>query len=504
MSEKLKRLQVSKEKLYELVKEQFPDVKLPSVDKMVFRYADPTEERSWEFQYMEDDEYLLEYLNNTVFDYSGVQVGICLLSNLECLLSGFSFVGTDVKHFNCHLDYAECLEFFTAEQEQEESTVTEQTRKTTTKRRNLMDAGLKAERDRKIADFKVKQQQSYEFKVAYARTRAREFVNECYKRDLDYHVSVGGLDSITLFLFLKSIGISDAIGISCSYLEDKSIIAVHKQLGIECIEPLVKEVTADGKIVRWTKNKVIQEFGFPVLSKEIAQKIETLAHPTEDNKTVRHAIMTGETGELGGFQKHSRMKLSDKWLQKFGGYGNEYEGTNYEIPDFKVSSKCCYYLKEKPCDDWAKEHNSVPFLGLMASEGGRRAKSLMINGCNYFGKSTIRSCPFAIFNRQDLLQLALDLNVPVPEIYGEIKRRPDGTLYTTKAQRTGCSMCGFGIQMEKRPHRFDLLYDRNPKEWEYLMFHYCKDSNGNDFGWSKVLDYIGVGWQPEEVPPLFR
>ena len=375
--------------------------------------------------------------------------------------------------------------------------------KTTTKRKNLMDAGLKAERDRKIADFKVKQQQSYEFKLAYARTRVREFVNECYKRDLDYHVSVGGLDSITLFLFLKSIGISDAVGISCSYLEDKSIIAVHKRLGIECIKPLVKEVI-DGKTIRWTKNRVIQEFGFPVLSKEIAQKIETLAHPTEDNKTVRHAIMTGETGELGGFQKHSRMKLSDKWLQKFGGYGNEYEGTNYGIPDFKVSSKCCYYLKEKPCDDWAREHNSVPFLGLMASEGGRRAKALMINGCNYFGKSTIRSCPFAIFNRQDLLQLALDLKVPIPEIYGEIKRKSDGTLYTTKAQRTGCSMCGFGIQMEKRPHRFDLLYDRNPKEWEYLMFHYCKDSNGNDFGWSKVLDYIGVEWQPEEVPPLFK
>ena len=99
-------------------------------------------------------------------------------------------------------------------------------------------------------------------------------------------------------------------------------------------------------------------------------------------------------------------------------------------------------------------------------------------------------------------QLALDLKVPIPEIYGEIKRKSDGTLYTTKAQRTGCSMCGFGIHMEKRPHRFDLLYDRNPKEWDYLMFHYCKDINGNDFGWAKVLDYIGVEYIPicEEKP----
>ena len=87
----------------------------------------------------------------------------------------------------------------------------------------------------------------------------------------------------------------------------------------------------------------------------------------------------------------------------------------------------------------------------------------------------------------------------IPEIYGTIEKKPDGTLYTTKAQRTGCSMCGFGIHMEKRPHRFDLLYESNPKEWDYLMFHLCKDKDGNDYGWAKVLDYIGVGWDPSTV-----
>lgn len=142
------------------------------------------------------------------------------------------------------------------------------------------------------------------------------------------------------------------------------------------------------------------------------------------------------------------MKLAQKWLEKFGGLENEEEGVNYQIAPFKVSSKCCYYLKEKPCSDWAKEHNCVPYLGLMASEGGRREKSLMLNGCNYFGKGTIRSAPFAIFNRQDLLQLALDLKVPVPEIYGSILKDEDGHLYTSGEQRTGCSMCGFGIQLE--------------------------------------------------------
>ena len=68
---------------------------------------------------------------------------------------------------------------------------------------------------RKIADFMVKEKQPYDFKVKYATIRAREFARECDKRDLNYHVSVGGLDSITLFVFLKSIGIY-APGISVS------------------------------------------------------------------------------------------------------------------------------------------------------------------------------------------------------------------------------------------------------------------------------------------------
>ena len=59
---------------------------------------------------------------------------------------------------------------------------------------NNIDAG------NKIASFRVKQSMPYEFKVNYARIRAWEFYNECGKRDLDCYVSVGGLDSITLFL----------------------------------------------------------------------------------------------------------------------------------------------------------------------------------------------------------------------------------------------------------------------------------------------------------------
>lgn len=361
---------------------------------------------------------------------------------------------------------------------------------------NCLERKEREKLDENIRQFNIMQKLPYESKITHAAKRAKEFYDEITSSVGKYygncHVSVGGLDSITLLLFLRSIGI-DVPAISVSSIEDKSVRAVHKQLGVIALSPSKDK---DGNI--YTKHRILQEFGFPVISKEKAAKIEHLQHPTENNATIRHAIITGETGEFGGWQMNSRMKLPKKWLYLFGGYENDNEGVNYQVPPFLVSSQCCYYLKEKPCDDWAKEHNSYPYLGLMASEGGRREKSLKMHGCNYYGKTTVRSAPFAIFNRQDILQLALDLNVPVPEIYGTIERKSNGELYTTKAQRTGCDICGFGIHQESRPHRFDRLRESNPKAWEYWMYHVCKDADGNDYGWGRVLDYIGVEW--EDIP----
>ena len=363
----------------------------------------------------------------------------------------------------------------------------EQDRKLTDEQRAQYDKSLeefKQHKRQKHNEMVALQSLPYEVKVGKAKQRIREFIQGCDQLGYNTHVSVGGLDSITLLCLIRSMHI-DIPAISVSVLEDKSIIRVHKQLGVEMLKPLK------------AKHEILQEEGFPVISKKIATKIMALQEPTEKNATIRHAIITGECGEKGHFATNSAMQLPKRWLELFGGYENENEGTHYKVPPFKVSSRCCEIMKEKPCDIWATEHNSKPFLGLMASEGGRRQEALEEHGCNYFGKTTIRSAPFAPFLRQDLLQLALDLNVPIPEIYGTIEKDMDGNLYTTGAQRTGCEMCGFGVHMEKRPHRFDKLYDRNPMAWDYWMNRVCTDENGNKYGWGLVLDYIGVDWRQE-------
>lgn len=352
----------------------------------------------------------------------------------------------------------------------------------------------KKHKQEKHREMLMKQNVPYRIKVRMAQDRIRTFIEECDRRGLNYHVSMGGLDSIVLGALIRSMGYGEDLVpfVSASTLEDKSIQAVHKEMGCIVVKPLK------------SKANILQDEGFPVLSKRIANKIDTLAHPTEKNKTVRHAIITGECGEQGHYATDSKMRLPKTYLKLFGGLDAEGAALGYKKPDFKVSHKCCYYLKEAPCDNWAKEHNSVPFLGLMASEGGQRADALEENGCNYFGKTTVRSCPFAFFFHSDVVHLAVDLGVHIPEIYGDVVTSDtlndfgDYEYSTTGEQRTGCSMCGFGIQMEKRPHRFDRLYERNQKEWDFWMNRCCTDENGEPYGWGKVLDYLSIPWRDPE------
>lgn len=71
--------------------------------------------------------------------------------------------------------------------------------------------------------FTVQQNLPYEVKVKRAALRVREFITEMDKRYCNAHVSVCGLDSITLLLFIRKLGYDiPAQQISMfDYLEDE-------------------------------------------------------------------------------------------------------------------------------------------------------------------------------------------------------------------------------------------------------------------------------------------
>jgi 3'-phosphoadenosine 5'-phosphosulfate sulfotransferase (PAPS reductase)/FAD synthetase len=308
-------------------------------------------------------------------------------------------------------------------------------------------------------EFMEMQKLPYEYKTQHFINRAREFYEHCESKVFG---SLGGIDSATMMLALWKHIDQDIPAVTISSLEEKSVQSMHRQLAE--IGPVVFLKPLKSKV------QVIREHGYPILSKSKAMLIEMWQTPTPRNlKTRIKSLNYGQSGH-----KNYLNKLEQALF------------VNQKAP-FKVSDKCCDWMKEKPCDQYAKETGRFVYMGLMANEGGRRELSLIQNGCNFYGKTITRSCPLAIFNRQDLLQFALDMQTPIPEIYGVIRRDPvTGLLETTRAKRTGCNMCGFGIHIEKRPHRFDRLRHENPKEWSFWMY---------EMGWGKVLDYIGVKWE---------
>lgn len=313
----------------------------------------------------------------------------------------------------------------------------------------------------------------YEAKVKHAIIRAREFYS---RLNGNVYVGVGGLDSLTLLYFIRKYINKDIPGATISSAEDKSIQTIHQSIdNMVFLTPLKSKI------------QILKEYGYPIISKDKATKVAHLQKPDNPSQVYVHAIMTGQLGEQGNYKYSEKMKLADKWISLFGGlYSLHRLDLDCHIAPFKVSAECCKWIKEKPSELYQKASGRYPYLGLMISEGGQRKLGLIKNGCNYFGKTVTRSCPFFIFSKTDLLQLALDLNVPIPEIYGDIIKLPDGSLTTTKAKRTGCSMCGFGVHLEKRPHRFDRLRLSNPKEWEFWIYNQ---------GWGEVLSYIGVEWE---------
>lgn len=113
----------------------------------------------------------------------------------------------------------------------------------------------KEEKKKKKAQMAAMQALPYEVKIKRAEMRVKEYIEKLDEMGLDAHVSVGGLDSIVLLLFIRNMGI-DIPAVSVSSLEDKSIQQIHKELGVESIRP--------GK----SKVEILNAFGFPVISKK--------------------------------------------------------------------------------------------------------------------------------------------------------------------------------------------------------------------------------------------
>jgi 3'-phosphoadenosine 5'-phosphosulfate sulfotransferase (PAPS reductase)/FAD synthetase len=113
-----------------------------------------------------------------------------------------------------------------------------------------------------------------------------------------------------------------------------------------------------------TFKTVCEEYGFPVVGKETAQKLH------EVRTTKSEFMLKLRTSGVAG---RERQRIPLKWQYLI------------EAP-FKVSHKCCDILKKEPLNRYEKLTGSKAITGVMATESSARLRKIIVNGCFSFGK----------------------------------------------------------------------------------------------------------------------
>jgi 3'-phosphoadenosine 5'-phosphosulfate sulfotransferase (PAPS reductase)/FAD synthetase len=184
---------------------------------------------------------------------------------------------------------------------------------------------------------------------------------------------------------------------------------------------------------KYNFRKVLKHFGFPVVSKEVSQRI-------------KEARSTGR-----------RERVPSRWRYLV------------DLP-FKISSKCCDVMKKWPSGIYEKMTGRKPYLGMMGTDSAARSRVYRQFGCNGFAKSSPNSLPMGFWTEDDVWAYLRKYNIPY------------STVYDMGYKRTGCMFCMFGVHLEN-PNRFQLMEETHPK-----LHKYCIE----DLGCGDVLNALGV------------
>lgn len=264
-----------------------------------------------------------------------------------------------------------------------------------------------------------------------------------------------------------------------------NIPAVFVNTGLEYpeIQQFVREVKAgkykcfnsDVEIIRpeMRFDEVIQKYGYPVISKEVAQ-------------VLYEARVCLKNGKNDGVQLR---KLRGQKVDKDGNkspYNLERYAYLLDAP-FSISHKCCDVMKKNPVKQYEKRTGRKPFIGTMATESLLRTNKWYQHGCNAFEQKRPTSQPLSFWTEQDVLQYIKEFNVPYSAAYGDIQAcENNGALEVTGLSRTGCMFCAFGMKQDGCPNRFQRMKITHPKQYEYCM---------NQLGLKEVLEYINVPYE---------
>ena len=215
---------------------------------------------------------------------------------------------------------------------------------------------------------------------------------------------------------------------------------------------------------------VLDTYGFPVISKEVAGKIYWARNKPDG------AIMR-------------KFDPDSEYCKK---YGERFCMSRYKFlldSKFKISDQCCHVMKKAPARLYEKETGLHPIVGTMTEESALREAQWLKGGCNSFDVRRPLSRPMSFWTEQDVLELLKLKNLPIASIYGEIVGDHEHGYRTTGAQRTGCVFCLFGIRQDRPPNRIQRLAVTHPN-----LYNYCLDK----LGMRELMDFLKIPYLPME------
>ncbi len=290
-------------------------------------------------------------------------------------------------------------------------------------------------------------------KILKTKQRIREFYNELGGK---VYISFSGGKDSTVLLDLVRKEFPDTVAVYCDtgleYPELKEF--VKKQANVIIIKP------------KKTFVQVIEEYGFPVISKDVSMVLEY----AKKGKPWAINRLKGLEAD-GSFRENSFKKRYKKY--------------EYLINSpFKISSRCCDIMKKRPFHLYEKENKVSSIVGTMAEESKLRRDAWIKNGCNAFNSKRVVSQPLSFWTEQDILKYIKENKLEVASVYGELKEM-NGKLEFSGCRRTGCMFCALGVHLDKGKNRFEKMKETHPKLYDYCI---------NKLGLNQVLDFIGVNY----------
>lgn len=262
----------------------------------------------------------------------------------------------------------------------------------------------------------------------------------------------GGKDSTVLLDICRRYVAPDIKGVFCNTGNEYPDIVyfVRQTKNIVIIRPEL------------TVKEVIKKYGFPLISKDVSQKIREARHTKSE--ILKTKFLTGVNPNSGS----KTYPIPKKWIPLLN-------------TDFEVSEQCCKYLKKRPFAKYEKETGERPILGTMAVESRLRLMSYVIGGgCNVFTPGKEKSQPLSIWTDTDIWDYIHKFKIPYAAIYDK------------GAARTGCMFCGFGAHLDNL--RFYPAFENCPKAYKMFM-----DYENNGVTYREALHYIGIEFLPDSL-----